>query len=81
MSRFYGSLQGSRGAVTRQGTSNSGITSHTRGWQIGARVTCFVGEDGQDHVVINITGGSSNPSCLLSLGTYKLVNGIVTKEA
>ena len=38
MSRFYGSLQGSRGEATRQGTRASGITSHTRGWNIGARV-------------------------------------------
>lgn len=75
MSRFYGSLKGNRGEATRQGTPKSGITSHTRGWHIGARVACFVGDNGEDLIAINLTGGSSNSSCKLSLGTYKLQDG------
>lgn len=38
MSRFYGSLQGSRGAATRQGHASSGISGHIRGWDAGVRV-------------------------------------------
>ncbi|KKN53784.1 hypothetical protein LCGC14_0598770 [marine sediment metagenome] len=79
MSRFYGYLRGNRGLVTREGTANSGIKGHTGGWHIGARVECFVGDDGSDYVVINITDGSSNSSCLKSLGTYRLVNGKLEK--
>lgn len=75
MSRFYGSLQGNRGTATKCGSKNSGIVSHARGWNIGARVTCFEGTDGKDWVTVNITGGSSNNSCLKSLGTYRVVNG------
>ena len=79
MSRFYGNLKGGRGEATRQGTANSGIQSHTRGWELGARVACFVGDNGNDQVVINLTGGSSDPSCRLSLGTYELRNGQLHK--
>lgn len=79
MSRFYGSLVGSRGDATRQGTAKSGIRSHTRGWQVGARVNCFVGDNGNDQVAINITGGSSNPQVVQSLGTYELRDGELHK--
>lgn len=72
MSRFYGDLRGNRGTATRQGTAKSGIDGHIRGWTLGAKVVCFVGEDGEDRVVVNLTGGSSNPSCKLSLGTWSL---------
>lgn len=66
MSRFYGSLQGSRGEATRQGTRASGITGHIRGWNIGARVDVDATEiviDGTpletDRVLVAITGGSN----------------------
>jgi len=38
MSRFYASIQGSRGEATRQGTPNSGIIGHIQGWGSGVRV-------------------------------------------
>lgn len=67
MSRFYGDLQGGRGIATRQGTTNSGIDSHVRGWDTGARVICDVVEllvDGKprkvDRVRVYRTGGSHN---------------------
>jgi hypothetical protein len=78
MSRFYGSLQGSRGMVTRLGGASSGIESHARGWHIGVRVVCYV-EDGQDMVRVDITGGSSNPFLELSLGTFTRKDGKVVK--
>ena len=40
MSKFYGSITGSaKHAATRCGTKNSGIESHTRGWDQGVRVS------------------------------------------
>ena len=59
MARFYASIQGSRGMATRQGTAKSGIAGHIRGWHSGARVWCYVNEDGEDAVHISITGGST----------------------
>lgn len=61
MSRFYGDLEGNRGVATRQGTANSGIVGHIRGWSVGARVRCFVNEHGQDTVQVWTTGGSHQP--------------------
>jgi len=71
MSRFYASIQGNRGMATRQGTPKSGMEGHVRGWNIGARVTCYVGDDGKDRVRVTLTGGSSNPFSKRDLGTFK----------
>lgn len=59
MARFYASIQGNRGEATRIGSKDSGIEGHIRGWNIGGRVCCFVGENGEDRVQISLTGGSS----------------------
>lgn len=70
MSRFYANIQGSRGEATRQGTAESGIRGHIRGWRIGARVLCHVGPDGEDHVTVFLTGGSSGPFPERLLGKF-----------
>ena len=63
MSRFYGDLKGSRGEATRQGTPNSGIEGHLRGWNTGARVIVDTSpENGKDRVRVFRTGGSSAQS-------------------
>ena len=63
MSRFYGSLSGSAQAeVTRRGTEASGISSHTRGWDLGIKVAGNVDYDGKDSFRVMITGGSHNAS-------------------
>ena len=59
MSRFYASIQGSRGEATRQGTAESGIAGHIRGWDVGAKVVCHVNQDGDDEVLVYKTGGST----------------------
>jgi len=59
MSRFYASIRGSRGMATRQGGKSSGISGHIRGWNIGARVHCFVNDEGKDVVQVFKTSGSS----------------------
>jgi len=62
MARFYADIQGNRGGATRMGTPGSGIGGHIRGWHIGARVTCFVDDEGKDCVHIYRTAGSSGNS-------------------
>ena len=71
MSHFYGEIQGNRGEGTRGGTKASGIRGHIRGWNIGARVTCFVDDDGKDSVMVSITGGSNDQYDSVCIGEWK----------
>jgi len=66
MSRFYASIQGSRGEVTRCGSATSGITGHVHGWDLGIRVE-GVEVDGRDEFRVYRTSGSneSAPDVLL----------------
>lgn len=80
MSRFYASIKGNRGGATRYGTSDSGISGHVRGWNLGAEVSCYVGEDGTDRVTITLTSGS-NGGKKVDMGTFKRDrNGDFLKE-
>lgn len=67
MSHFYGSMQGNRGAATRQGSKNSGIEAHVRGWNVGVSVDCQ--HDTIDRCRVYATGmyatGGSNIRCPL----------------
>jgi len=71
MSRFYASIKGNRGIATRQGSKGSGIEGHIRGWDIGARVICYVDDNGNDAIRITLTGGSNRPSSIKDLGTFR----------
>ena len=77
MSRFYAEIQGSRGAATRQGSTD--IYGHIRGWNIGVFINCFIDETGEDVVAIDLSGGSHNPSIIKRIGRFKLFNGGVTE--
>ena len=70
MSRFYASIEGSRGEATRQGTEKSGMSGHVRGWNLGIRVCMHVDEDGQDVAIVTLTGGSSGSSSSRLIGTF-----------
>ena len=70
MSRFYASIQGSRGEATRQGGKESGITGHIRGWNIGASVFCYVNDEGEDVVRVSLTSGSSYEGHNEMIGEY-----------
>ena len=71
MSQFYASIQGNRGMATRQGTKNSGISGHIRGWQVGAEVRCYHDEEtGLDTVVVYKTGGSSEYTSREQIAKY-----------
>lgn len=70
MSRFYASISGSaQNDATRQGTPNSGIRGHVRGWEVGVKVAGFVDSEGQDCFRIYATGGSNGacPDKLLAI--------------
>lgn len=59
MSRFYGSVQGSAATeATRQGTAESGVMGHIRGWDIGIEVEMEAAGD-QDIAHVTITRGSN----------------------
>jgi hypothetical protein len=69
MSKFYGSIEGSaKTTATRCGTKNSGIESHTRGWDQGVRVSGWDDAIGRstcecvERFDIYLTGGSSGKS-------------------
>jgi hypothetical protein len=67
VSHFYGDLTGSRGTTTRTGTSNSGISAHPRGWDVGVLVN---GQDDGDGDVFHVyaTGGSNDPGKRVHVG-------------
>ena len=71
MAHFYGDLQGCRGAATRMGTKNSGISAHIRGWDFGVRVSVRWDEAKQKDVVsVRLTGGSNGHHGGRCLGEY-----------
>ena len=75
MSQFYGSIQGSRGQATRQGTKNSGIEGHIRGWHIGARVIMGYDKDRQEDVcAVYLTSGSGHGESDKLIGWYRVAD-------
>lgn len=78
MSHFYGDLQGDRGEVTKYGTKNSDISSHTRGWNVGILVRGYY--QGEDTFEIFSTGGSNNSSSIKRIAIVRLVDGKVEIE-
>ena len=58
MSRFYAEIKGNRGKASRQGFKDSGMWSHTRGWNRGVEVSCYVDSEDNDTIEIIVTGGS-----------------------
>ncbi|GAG01339.1 unnamed protein product [marine sediment metagenome] len=72
MAHFYASIQGNRGEATRMGTKNSGMTSHTRGWNVGVRVYMSVNRDGEDICTIYLTSGSSGHKLSKFIGDFTI---------
>ncbi len=58
MAHFIADVEGGRGPASRTGTKNSGMTTHTRGWNLGVRVE-LRHEDGEDVAYVYRTGGSN----------------------
>lgn len=74
MSRFYANIQGNRGQATRQGTKNSGIRGHVRGWNVGISVVGQVNENGDDIFTVFLTSGSNGSK------PEKLIGGFMEKD-
>ena len=80
MSRFYASIQGSRGPATRQG--HRAITGHVRGWTAGVEVDghgngCEGARDA-DVFEVYLTHGSNRPGQRRLLG--RVVDGVWEPE-
>lgn len=70
MARFYGSMRGNRGEVTRCGTQSSGLEAHVRGWRLGAKVVVSHSPSGIDTIHVYSThgsGGNGKDKLLLTL--------------
>ena len=70
MSRFYGSIQGDRGAVTR--TGHRTISAHPRGWDIGIKVEGYISTelDAFDVILTGGSNGSRRETNLLTVHQY-----------
>ena len=80
MSHFYGTLNGSRGEATRQGTKNSGITVVAASWNGCIRVSMWHNEE-TGHDVFSVDQepwhGAGDRHCLAS----GIVGRAIGKEA
>ncbi len=80
MARFYGTLSGGRGKVTRCGTPNSGLHITANGWNLGAAIIArAVGDD--DYFEVYATGGSNTGHSPIYLGRIVDLDGTPTFEA
>lgn len=77
MAHFIGTIEGSRGSVTRLGTPDSGIQAVARGWNVGVNVMGHKEADG-DVFTIYADGGSDGRAAGFYVGEVKLVDGKVT---
>jgi hypothetical protein len=77
MAHFIGTIEGSRGSVTRLGTPSSGINTVARGWDLGVSVQGSKEADG-DVFTIYADSGSNGRLAGMYIGTVKLVDGKVT---
>ena len=69
MSKFYGSIQGNRGAATRGGSSASGIKSSCQSYD-GSVITELTYEEEKLMVRISTDSGSSSYGSTIFYGTF-----------
>lgn len=70
MARFYGTLQGNKGGVSRCGTSSSGLQTNTAGWDVGIVVNAYVNDEGEDEFCVTLTSGSRGKKMSKTIGNY-----------
>jgi len=70
MSHFYAEIQGNRGLASRQGTEQSGIWGHIRGWDVGITVVGFINAKGEDEFRVSLTHGSNGFSSSKLIGSF-----------
>ena len=71
MAKFYGSIQGNRGAATRGGSAASGIKSSCQSYD--GSVITYMSYDGIDNLVVTIevSDGSSSYGRRIFCGTFE----------
>lgn len=72
MAHFIGGVCGNRGEATRLGTSGSGMHCYANGWNFGCRIDLNNNMDGEDEVLITLTGGTNHNVPLKNLGTFTI---------
>lgn len=72
MSKLYASLSSdtSRTEATRRG--HKYLTTHTRGWDLGVRVTAHIDDNGIERFLIHATSGSNDTSADVFLGCVRM---------
>ena len=69
MAKLFGEMKGARGAVTS--CSNSTLTSHVRGWNLGIKVFADIDNDGNEVFEIYQSKGNNDVNNLKHLLTVK----------
>lgn len=73
MSQFIGSVQGSRGTVTRTGTKKSGLLVVANGWNVGANISISWDDKlKEDIVTISLTSGSNGEHYAKNIGKFTI---------
>lgn len=75
MSRFYGTMNGTKGEKTLKTQTANGtnfVRAHIRGWNVGVEVIArpHIDDKGQDMVEVWLTGGSANDSRKKKIGLF-----------
>lgn len=66
MAHFRGSIQGSRGEVSRLAGKNSGLSAYLNSWQGGVHVYLYE-RDGEDFARVQLNSGSGHGGPLVDL--------------
>lgn len=74
MAYFRATIKGNRGETSKEGTKDSGISGHVRGWDSGVEVSGYVDSEGRDCFDVYSTGGSNGSA------SRKLVGSIIGGE-
>lgn len=61
MARFLGKII-TFGGKSASRLDQSKIVAVVTGWDIGVEASVFINQDGEDEVVVRLTGGSNNPN-------------------
>ena len=72
MSRFYGTVSAGKTSASRQGTTETGLIGHTRGYDVGAEVWAHQHPKGEHDVIeVSMTGGTNGARYLRDLLTIE----------
>ena len=71
MAHFIGYVTGkSKTMASRLGGPQSGIKVSANGWNCGVDVRAYVDENGVDHFIVHLTGGSNGSGGSIRIGDF-----------